>query len=111
LLLAICSPAFAEPEAVRFSNAPVTIDGKALERSWKDAEWRNLDKHILSERPDATVTTTAAKSGNTLSAHTILNRLTATKTLATLMPAYSVPSRWNRLLPENRQNLSSAAAS
>jgi len=44
LLLAICSPAFAEPEAVHFSNAPVTIDGKALERSWKDAEWRHPAK-------------------------------------------------------------------
>lgn len=53
LLFAISSPGFAEPETVHFSHTPVTIDGLAVERSWNDAEWRNLDKHILGEQPDA----------------------------------------------------------
>lgn len=52
LLIAACSRSLAEPDFVRFASEPITIDGKALEQSWGDAEWRNLDKHILGEYPE-----------------------------------------------------------
>lgn len=51
LVFVACSRSLAEPDVVRFSNEPITIDGKALEHAWRDAEWRNLDKHILGEYP------------------------------------------------------------
>ena len=52
LLVAACSRSFAEPDVVRFAGEPITIDGKELEQSWADAEWRNMDKHIVGELPD-----------------------------------------------------------
>ena len=52
LLLAACSRSLAEADVVRFASEPISIDGKALEHTWGDAEWRNLDKHILGEFPD-----------------------------------------------------------
>ena len=51
-LFAVCSPSFAEPDVVHFASEQITIDGEALERTWQDAEWRNIDKHMLGEYPD-----------------------------------------------------------
>ncbi len=52
LLLAFCSEGIAETDAVRFTSERITIDGRMLERSWSDAEWRRIDKHILGEYPE-----------------------------------------------------------
>ena len=51
LLVAISSPGFAEPDVVQYAGEPIMIDGEALEHSWKNAQWRNIDKHILGEYP------------------------------------------------------------
>ncbi len=52
LLSVVCSASLAEPDAVYFSDAQITIDGMALEPGWSDAEWRNIDRHILGEQPE-----------------------------------------------------------
>ncbi len=52
LLATISSPVFAEPDIVHYTGEPITIDGEALERSWRNAQWQNIDKHILGEYPD-----------------------------------------------------------
>lgn len=52
LLLAFCSEGIAETDTVRFTSERITIDGRTLERSWNDAEWRSIDKHILGEYPE-----------------------------------------------------------
>lgn len=52
LLFAACSRSFAEPDVVPFSAEQISVDGEALEQSWNDAEWRNLDKHMLGEYPE-----------------------------------------------------------
>ncbi len=52
LLSVACSTSLAEPETVYFSDARITIDGMASEPGWSDAEWRNIDKHILGEQPE-----------------------------------------------------------
>ena len=51
LLLAFCSESIAETDAVRFTDQRITIDGKALESAWQNADWRSIDKHILGEYP------------------------------------------------------------
>ena len=51
-VLAMCSWSLADPDVVHFASEPITIDGKALEHSWTDAEWQNMDKHILGEYPE-----------------------------------------------------------
>lgn len=50
--LALCSAGYAQTDTVRFTRAPIVIDGLASEHAWEDAQWRSLDKHILGEYPD-----------------------------------------------------------
>ena len=52
LLFAVCVEAVAQADGVRFTDERIAIDGRALEGAWEDAEWRNIDKHILGEHPE-----------------------------------------------------------
>ena len=52
VFVAWCAESVAETDTVRFSGERIVVDGKASERAWEDARWRNIDKHILGEHPD-----------------------------------------------------------
>lgn len=40
-----------EPDKVMRAPSPVVVDGKASDKAWDTAQWRNIDKHILGEMP------------------------------------------------------------
>ena len=52
LSFACCAESVAETDVVPFTSEQMEIDGRAAERTWGDAEWRNIDKHILGEYPE-----------------------------------------------------------
>ncbi len=52
LALAACSTSSAQVDVVWHTDAPITVDGRALEPAWSAAEWRPLDKHMLGDYPE-----------------------------------------------------------